>query len=59
MGVLAGPIAWVITRLWTAFDMAGAAFGVSTLAVIQVAFLRMLKEQRENDKELKDYYNIK
>ena len=51
ISVFAGPIGWVITGLWTALDIAGAAFRVTTPAVIQVAFLRKLKEQREQGHE--------
>lgn len=38
--VLSGPIGWVITGLWTAFDIAGAAYRVTIPAVIQIAALR-------------------
>lgn len=38
--VMAGPIGWVITGLWTAIDLAGAAYRVTIPAVIQIAFLR-------------------
>ena len=38
--VLSGPIGWVITGLWTAFDIAGPAYRVTIPAVIQVAALR-------------------
>lgn len=40
MAVLAGPIGWVITGLWTAIDIAGPAYRVTIPAVIQVAVLR-------------------
>ncbi|MDZ3971378.1 DUF3944 domain-containing protein [Escherichia coli] len=40
MSVLAGPIGWAITGLWTAVDVGGAAYRVTIPAVIQVAFLR-------------------
>lgn len=40
MAVLAGPIGWAITGLWTAADLAGAAYRVTIPAVIQVAALR-------------------
>ncbi|HAP0136561.1 TPA: DUF3944 domain-containing protein [Escherichia coli] len=40
MSVLAGPIGWAITGLWTAVDIGGAAYRVTIPAVIQVAFLR-------------------
>ena len=38
--VLTGPIGWAITGIWTAVDLAGAAYRVTIPAVIQVAFLR-------------------
>jgi uncharacterized protein YaaW (UPF0174 family) len=40
MAILVGPIGWVITGLWTAIDIAGAAYRVTIPAVIQVAALR-------------------
>jgi uncharacterized protein YaaW (UPF0174 family) len=40
MGFFAGPIGWVLTALWTAFDIAGPAFRVTIPCVVQVAFLR-------------------
>ncbi|TXI93227.1 MAG: DUF3944 domain-containing protein [Neisseriales bacterium] len=38
--ILTGPIGWLITGAWTAFDIAGAAFRVTIPAVIQIALLR-------------------
>ena len=38
--IMTGPIGWVITGLWTAVDLAGAAYRVTIPAVIQIAFLR-------------------
>ncbi len=40
MAILTGPIGWIITGLWTAVDIAGAAYRVTIPAVIQVAALR-------------------
>ena len=40
MAVLTGPIGWAITAIWTAIDVAGAAYRVTIPAVIQVAALR-------------------
>lgn len=40
MAVLAGPIGWIVTGLWTAVDVAGPAYRVTIPAVIQVAALR-------------------
>lgn len=48
MGIFTGPIGWVLTGAWTFVDIAGAAYRVITPAVIQVAFLRQLKAQRDN-----------
>lgn len=48
MGIFTGPIGWVLTGAWTFVDIAGAAYRVTTPAVIQVAFLRQLKAQRDN-----------
>lgn len=41
MGVVAGPIGWVLTALWTIFDISGPAFRVTMPCVVQVAFLRI------------------
>lgn len=40
IGVVVGPIGWVLTAIWTAIDIAGPAFRVTMPCVIQVAFLR-------------------
>lgn len=40
MAILTGPIGWVITGLWTAIDVAGAAYRVTIPAVIHIAALR-------------------
>jgi len=45
--LLTGPIGWVITGLWTAIDLAGPAYRVTIPAVIQVAYIRILSENRE------------
>lgn len=38
--VLVGPIGWVITGVWTAFDIASPAYRVTIPAVMQIAALR-------------------
>ncbi len=38
--VLAGPIGWAITGIWTAIDLAGPAYKVTIPCVIHVAMLR-------------------
>ncbi len=45
--ILTGPIGWVITGLWTAVDIAGPAYRVTIPAVIQIAYLRTLSENRD------------
>lgn len=40
MAILTGPIGWAITGVWTAIDVASAAYRVTIPAVIQVAVLR-------------------
>jgi uncharacterized protein YaaW (UPF0174 family) len=40
MAVFTGPIGWVLTGIWTAFDIAGPAYRVTIPAVIQIAALR-------------------
>lgn len=52
MAILTGPIGWVITGLWTAIDIAGAAYRVTIPAVIQVAALRQKHLYERNAKEL-------
>lgn len=41
--VLAGPVAWVLTGLWTAFDIAGPAYRVLVPCVITIAYMRQAK----------------
>ena len=52
MAILTGPIGWVITGLWTAIDVAGAAYRVTIPAVIQVAALRQKHLYEQNAKEV-------
>lgn len=40
MSALAGPIGWVITAVWTAFDLASPGYRVTVPCVIQVAYMR-------------------
>lgn len=40
MSILAGPVGWAVTGLWTAVDIGSTAYRVTIPAVIQVAFLR-------------------
>lgn len=45
--ILTGPIGWIITGLWATFDISSPAYRVTIPAVIQVAYLRTLCENRE------------
>lgn len=51
VAILTGPIGWIMTGLWTAIDIAGAAYRVTIPAVIQVAALRQkyLYEKQANE----------
>jgi uncharacterized protein YaaW (UPF0174 family) len=40
IGAFAGPIGWVLTALWTAYDIAGPAYRITIPCVIQIAYLR-------------------
>lgn len=44
LGVLAGPIGWAITGLWTLIDVSGPAYRVTIPVVCHVGFLRQKKE---------------
>ncbi|TNH44292.1 DUF3944 domain-containing protein [Photorhabdus luminescens] len=49
MSVLAGPIGWAITGIWTAIDIGSAAYRVTIPTVLQVAFLRSQQSARIAD----------
>ncbi|MNG29300.1 hypothetical protein D3C84_1147080 [compost metagenome] len=40
LAVLAGPVGWAITGLWTAFDLASPAYRVTVPCVIQIGHMR-------------------
>ncbi len=40
IGVLLGPVGWVLTGLWTLADMASPAYRVTVPCVVQVAYMR-------------------
>lgn len=40
LSVLAGPLGWMITALWAAFDLASPAYRVTVPCVIQLAYMR-------------------
>ena len=51
ISVFAGPIAWVITGLWTALDIAGPAYRVTIPATIQIACMRQMMNAADSDCE--------
>ncbi|AFR03589.1 hypothetical protein PEC301653_32690 [Pectobacterium carotovorum subsp. carotovorum] len=52
-----GPIGWVISGLWAAFDLAGPAFRVTVPAVVQVSLLRQrIQATAEADKVWWEYH---
>lgn len=52
-----GPLGWMISGLWTAFDLSGPAFRVTIPAVVQVALLRQrIHATPEADKVWWEYH---
>ena len=51
LAVLAGPVGWIITGVWTAFDFASQAYRVTIPACIYIAALRKMKENEKFAKE--------
>ena len=47
VSMLAGPVGWAITIAWTAFDIAAPAYRVTIPAVIHIAYMRALYEQKK------------
>lgn len=45
-GILAGPIGWVVTGVWTAVDIASPALRVTIPACVYIAGLRAMKAQK-------------
>ncbi|MGY6153724.1 YaaW family protein [Paraburkholderia graminis] len=46
MGVLLGPISWVLTGVWTIVDLASPALRVTVPCVVQIAYIRQKALQR-------------
>lgn len=40
LGVLAGPVGWALTAIWTVFDLASPAYRVTIPCVVQLAYIR-------------------
>ena len=47
IAVLAGPVGWAISIVWTAFDFASQAYRVTIPACIYIAALRKMKENEK------------
>lgn len=45
LAIFAGPIGWIITALWTVIDIAGPAYRVTIPACIQIAYMRVAKQE--------------
>jgi uncharacterized protein YaaW (UPF0174 family) len=43
VGVIAGPVGWTVTSLWTLFDIAGQAYTVTVPACLYIAAMRQAK----------------
>lgn len=47
VSILVGPVGWAITIAWTAFDIAAPAYRITIPAVIHIAYMRTLYEQKK------------
>lgn len=47
--ILAGPIGWVLSLGWVAFDIAGPAYRVIIPCTITIAYLRMVYDKSEDE----------
>jgi uncharacterized protein YaaW (UPF0174 family) len=50
VGVVLGPIGWVVTGLWTLADMASPAYRVTVPCVVQIAYMRQKAIVEANSK---------
>ena len=48
---LTGPIGWVLSGMWAAFDVAGPAYRVLIPCTITVAYLRQIKDKTDEEME--------
>lgn len=48
LAVFSGPIGWVLTALWTIYDIAGPAYRVTIPTVVQVAYMRAKMQYSNN-----------
>lgn len=54
LSILAGPVGWAITGIWTAVDLAGPSYKVTVPSVIHIAMLRK-KLDSQASKSREDY----
>jgi len=47
VGVVTGPIGWIVTGAWTVVDIAGPAYRVTIPSVIHIAFIRAKLKHQE------------
>lgn len=47
--ILAGPIGWIISSIWTAFDIAGPAYRVTIPCTITIAYLRIIYSKSDEE----------
>jgi uncharacterized protein YaaW (UPF0174 family) len=40
LGVIAGPIGWAVTGIWTVYDLASPAYRLTVPCVLQIAYMR-------------------
>jgi uncharacterized protein YaaW (UPF0174 family) len=48
LGVLLGPIGWIMLTGWTIWDLMGPAYRVTVPAVVQIAYMRVKYQARIN-----------
>lgn len=59
VGVLAGPIGWAITGIWTAFDLASPAYRVTVPCTVQIAYMRQKMLASQSRPEASGESNMK
>jgi len=52
VGVMTGPIGWIVTGAWTVIDVAGPAYRVTIPSVIHIAFIRAKLKYNQQNKRL-------
>jgi uncharacterized protein YaaW (UPF0174 family) len=59
MSIITGPIGWIVTGIWTAFDIAGPAYRITIPAVFEMILLRnkYLAKKKADSKDQNDWIN--